>query len=434
MSERHPRAIARLGSLAGAVAALTVATSLLWPGTAGAASTLGASAAEHGRYFGTAISAGKLGDAAYTTIAGREFGMATPENEMKWDATEPAQNTFSWTAADRIVSFAQGHGMRVRGHALAWHSQQPAWVQGLSGAALRSAMLNHVSTVAAHYRGQIYSWDVVNEAFADGTSGARRDSNLQRTGNDWIEAAFRAARTADPGAKLCYNDYNIDSWTAAKTQAVAAMIRDFRSRGVPIDCVGLQSHFTGGSSYPAGYRSTLANFAALGVDVQITELDITNANPTAYGNVVTDCYAVARCNGVTVWGVRDSDSWRSTESPLLFDGAGTKKAAYTAVLTALNAGAGGGTGTGCTATYVQGTVFGDRYNSTVNVTGSTSWIVTVTITPPQRISTTWSAAVSWDTSGNVMTARPNGSGNSFGFTTMFNGNSTARPSLSCRVG
>lgn len=120
--------------------------------------------------------------------------------------------------------------------------------------------------------------------------------------------------------------------------------------------------------------------------------------------------------------------------PGSFDGAGNKNAAYTSVLTALNAGAGGGgTGTGCTATYVQGTVFGDRYNSTVNVTGSTSWIVTVTITPPQRISATWSAAVSWDGSGNVMTARPNGSGNSFGFTTMFNGNTTARPALICRT-
>jgi endo-1,4-beta-xylanase len=91
-------------------------------------------------------------------------------------------------------------------------------------------------------------------------------------------------------------------------------------------------------------------------------------------------------------------------------------------------------GGGCTATMVAGTVFGDRYNTTVNVTGSNSWIVTVTITPPQRISSTWNASVSWDSSGNVMTARPNGSGNSFGFTTMFNGNSSARPSVSCRVG
>jgi peptidoglycan-N-acetylglucosamine deacetylase len=93
-----------------------------------------------------------------------------------------------------------------------------------------------------------------------------------------------------------------------------------------------------------------------------------------------------------------------------------------------------GGGGGCTATMVPGTVFGDRYNTTVNVTGSNSWIVTVTITPPQRISSTWNASVSWDASGNVMTARPNGSGNSFGFTTMFNGNSSARPSVSCRVG
>jgi endo-1,4-beta-xylanase len=89
---------------------------------------------------------------------------------------------------------------------------------------------------------------------------------------------------------------------------------------------------------------------------------------------------------------------------------------------------------GCTATWVQGTVWADRYNSTVNVSGTNNWVVTVTITPPQRVSTTWSASVSWDSSGNVMTARPNGSGNSFGFTTMFNGNTTARPSVSCRVG
>jgi endo-1,4-beta-xylanase len=437
------RTRARMALIVGAVCVASATAIVTITGTATAASTLGASAAEHGRYFGTALNAGKLNDNAYTTIAGREFNMVTPENEMKWDATEPSQNSFSYGQADQIVNFATSHGQRVRGHALAWHSQQPSWVQNMSGTALRNAMLNHVTTVASHYRGKIFAWDVVNEAFADGSSGARRDSNLQRTGNDWIEAAFRAARAADSGAKLCYNDYNIDNWSAAKTQAVANMIRDFKSRGVPIDCVGLQSHFTGGSSYPSGYRTTLSNFAALGVDVHITELDITNANATAYGNVVNDCYTVSRCAGITVWGVRDSDSWRSGESPLLFDGGGNKKAAYTSVLNALNAGGvqptgapttppgGGGS---CTASLVPGTVFGDRYNTTVNISGTNTWTVTVTITPPQKVSTTWNATVSWDSSGNIMTAQPNGSGNSFGFTTMFNGNTNARPTATCRVG
>jgi len=436
------RARARTALIIGAVGLASATTIVVITGTASAASTLGASAAEHGRYFGTALSSGKLNDNTYTTIAGREFNMVTPENEMKWDATEPSQNSFSYGQADQIVNFATSHGQRIRGHALAWHSQQPGWVQNLSGTALRNAMLNHVTTVATHYRGKIFAWDVVNEAFADGSSGARRDSNLQRTGNDWIEAAFRAARSADSGAKLCYNDYNIDDWNAAKTQAVANMVRDFKSRGVPIDCVGLQSHFTGGSSYPANYRTTLSNFAALGVDVHITELDITNANATAYGNVAKDCFAVARCAGITVWGIRDSDSWRSGESPLLFDGSGNKKAAYTAVLNAINGTTGGGTtsptptggGGGCTATIVPGTVFGDRYNTTINVTGTNTWTVTVTITPPQKISTTWNINATWDSSGNIMTAKPNGSGNSFGFTTMFNGNSSARPRATCQTG
>jgi endo-1,4-beta-xylanase len=218
------------------------------------------------------------------------------------------------------------------------------------------------------------------------------------------------------------------------------MVQDFKSRNVPIDCVGLQSHFTGGSSYPSNYRTTLSSFAALGVDLNITELDITNANSTAYANVVNDCYAVSRCGGITVWGVRDSDSWRSGESPLLFAGNGSKKAAYTSVLNALNAGTPQPSATGpttsppggsCTASITPGTVFGDRYNTTINISGTNTWTATVTITPPQKISTTWNATVTWDSTGNIMTARPNGSGNSFGFTTMFNGNSTARPNVTC---
>ncbi|MFD5594912.1 endo-1,4-beta-xylanase [Streptomyces griseorubiginosus] len=321
------------------IGVLGAATALVTSPPAHAAeSTLGAAAAQSGRYFGTAIASGRLGDSAYTSIANREFNMVTPENEMKIDATEPQRGQFNFTAGDRVYNWAVQNGKKVRGHTLAWHSQQPGWMQSLTGSSLRQAMIDHINGVMAHYKGKIAQWDVVNEAFADGNSGARRDSNLQRTGNDWIEVAFRTARAADPAAKLCYNDYNTDNWTWAKTQAVYNMVKDFKQRGVPIDCVGFQSHFNNDSPYNSNYRTTLQSFAALGVDVAVTELDIQGASPTTYANVVNDCLAVSRCLGVTVWGVRDSDSWRSEQTPLLFNGDGSKKAAYTSVLNALNGG------------------------------------------------------------------------------------------------
>ncbi|MBM7169332.1 endo-1,4-beta-xylanase [Streptomyces sp. G44] len=321
------------------VGVLGAAAALMAPPTAHAAeSTLGAAAAQSGRYFGTAIASGKLGDSSYTTIAGREFDSVTAENEMKIDATEPQRGQFDFAAGDRVHNWAVRNGKQVRGHTLAWHSQQPGWMQSLSGGTLRQAMIDHIKGVMTHYKGKVAQWDVVNEAFADGGSGARRDSNLQRTGNDWIEVAFRTARAADPAAKLCYNDYNVENWTWAKTQAMYAMVRDFKQRGVPIDCVGFQAHFNSGSPYHSNFRTTLRNFAALGVDVAITELDIQGAPATTYADVTKDCLAVARCLGITVWGVRDTDSWRAEHTPLLFNGDGSKKPAYTAVLAALNGG------------------------------------------------------------------------------------------------
>ncbi|MBP3081162.1 Endo-1,4-beta-xylanase A precursor [Streptomyces sp. ADI96-15] len=329
----------RLVLLALVAGILGLAVALVAPPPAHAAeSTLGAAAAQSGRYFGTAIASGKLGDPAYTTIASREFDSVTAENEMKIDATQPQRGQFNFTAGDRVYNWAVQNGKQVRGHTLAWHSQQPGWMQSLSGSTLRQAMIDHINGVMGHYKGKIAQWDVVNEAFADGSSGARRDSNLQRTGNDWIEVAFRTARAADPAAKLCYNDYNVENWTWAKTQAMYTMVKDFKQRGVPIDCVGFQAHFNSGSPYNSNFRTTLQNFAALGVDVAVTELDIQGAPASTYAAVTNDCLAVSRCLGITVWGVRDTDSWRSGDTPLLFNGDGSKKAAYTAVLDALNGG------------------------------------------------------------------------------------------------
>jgi endo-1,4-beta-xylanase len=442
------KSVSRITLVSTLVAAVAGAAVLLAAPASGAASTLAAAAQQSGRYFGTAVAANKLGDSTYTGILNREFDMVTAENEMKMDATEPNQGQFSFGNGDRILNQARNQGKRVRGHALAWYAQQPGWMQNMSGSSLRSAMLNHVTQVASYYKGKIYAWDVVNEAFADGNSGGRRDSNLQRTGNDWIEAAFRAARAADPNAKLCYNDYNTDNWSAAKTQGVYNMVRDFKSRGVPIDCVGFQAHFNSGNPVPSNYHTTLGNFAALGVDVQITELDIEGSGSSQaqqFQGVAQACLSVARCTGITVWGIRDSDSWRSSGTPLLFDGSGNKKAAYNSVLSVLNTGTGGTSPTtttttttpgqnpgGCTATYSEGEKWNDRFNGTVTVSGSDNWTVTVTVGSPQKIIAIWNTTATWDSSGNVMTARPNGSGNAFGFTVQHNGNWNW-PTVSCQA-
>ncbi|GAB3897575.1 hypothetical protein GCM10027612_54160 [Microbispora bryophytorum subsp. camponoti] len=450
--------------LAGALGVLSAVTAVAVSVPAdAAASTLGAAAAQSGRYFGTAISSSRLGDSNYTTIANREFNMVTAENEMKIDATEPNQGQFNFNNADRIYNWAVQNGKQVRGHTLAWHSQQPGWMQSLSGSALRQAMINHINGVMAHYKGKIPYWDVVNEAFDDG-NGGRRDSNLQRTGNDWIEVAFRTARAADPAAKLCYNDYNIDNWTWAKTQGVYNMVKDFKSRGVPIDCVGLQGHFNSGSAYNSNYRTTLQSFAALGVDVAITELDVEGASATTYANIVNDCLAVSRCVGITVWGVRDSDSWRSSQTPLLFDGNGNKKAAYTSVLNALNNAAPNtspsptppvspspsptppvspspGTSPqpgGCSATMRTVNSWPGGFQSEVTVTAGSSavngWTLNWTWSGGQTFSSVWNGTQS--VSGSSVTVRnapyngsiAAGSSTTVGFTA--NGNA-ATPSVTC---
>lgn len=313
------------------------------------ATTLAQAGAQSGRTIGVAIEANLLGTNAYTTIAETQFDGVTPGYEMKWQTTEPSQGSFNFGPADTIVSFAQSHNMKIRGHTLVWYSQLASWVNSISSSsALLSAMDNHITTEMTHFKGEIWYWDVVNEAFND--NGTRRSDAFQNLiGNSYIEDAFRTARAADPNAKLCYNDYNIEDMNSAKSQAVFAMVQDFKSRGVPIDCVGFQSHFIVGQ-VPADFQATLQKFANLGIDVQITELDDRMPTPassvnlaqqaTDYATVARDCLAVSRCNDITIWGVGEPDSWvPSTFSgqgqALLYDQNYQPKAAYTSFLNAL---------------------------------------------------------------------------------------------------
>ncbi|WP_117208137.1 endo-1,4-beta-xylanase [Allorhizocola rhizosphaerae] len=311
--------------------------------------SLGALAAAKGKFFGSATDNPELSDAPYVQILTTEFGQITVGNTMKWQYTEPARGQFNYSQADTIVNLAQSNGQLVRGHTLVWHNQLPSWVNSVPNNELLGVMRNHITHEATHFRGKVIHWDVVNEAFEE--NGTRRQTVFQqKIGDSYIAEAFRAARAADPGAKLYYNDYNIEGINA-KSDAVYNMVRSFLQQGIPIDGVGMQAHLILGQ-VPSSLQQNIQRFADLGLDVAITELDIRMNLPrdTAkdmqqaddYRRVVNACLAVTRCVGITVWDYTDKYSWIPSVFPgqgaaLPYDENFNKKPAYHAIANALGA-------------------------------------------------------------------------------------------------
>jgi len=282
-----------------------------------------AEAVPGGRRIGAAVAVQHLSLPAYRKTLAFHFNSVTPENDMKWAYVEPSPGQFSFRAGDELVAFAAENGMRVRGHALVWHTQLASWVARLSGDALRAALVRHVKGEAGHWKGKIAQWDVVNEAFADGEVGdLRHDSPFTALGPGFIDEAFRAAHEADPAAQLFYNDYEIEGLGSVKAEAVFRMVGRMKAAGVPIDGVGFQMHVDP-RRWPAAdqIRRNLERFAALGVAVELTEMDVPvgeiegadaqklEQQRMLTHDIVAACVAVPQCSGITFWGFTDRYSW-----------------------------------------------------------------------------------------------------------------------------
>ncbi len=209
----------------------------------------------------------------------QHFNSLTPENAMKMGPIHPRKNQYFWRDADSIVNFAQRNGLRVRGHNLCWHEQTPSWIftngdgTEVTKEELLSRLRDHIFTVVKRYQGKIYVWDVVNEAVDDDSTKFLRNSKwYQICGEDFIAKAFEYAHEADPQAKLFYNDYNTER--PEKTERVYRLLKKLVDAKVPVHGVGLQAHWSIYEPSEQELQSTIDKFASLGLEVQITELDM----------------------------------------------------------------------------------------------------------------------------------------------------------------
>ena len=301
------------------------------------------------------------------------FSALTTENAFKWGEMSPARHSTSFATTDRMVAFATRHHLRLRAHNLFWHRYQvPDWVLGAversasPRATLRSLMHRRIRAVVRRYAGRVAIWDVVNEPLAvfgagydtEDSAVTRRNVFFTTLGERYIDDAFRWTHRADPRGRLFLNEV---VWNPAlgdpKADALLALVRRLKRRGVPIHGVGIQAHGVFGVAppwFPASEASLVRYLRALsrlGVKVEITELDVAlpllggardplAAQAAVYHRVAAACGRVRACTGLTVWGLRDPDSWLDTDPiaragapnrPLLLDAAGLRKPAYRAV-------------------------------------------------------------------------------------------------------
>ncbi len=339
--------------------------------------------------FGTAITPSDLSSKSQMALVNKHFsGSITVGNEMKPDSVLNYNATkayfeetgddetpqISFSAAKPVLNYCLKNNIPVRIHTLVWHSQTPLWffkenydekADYVSKEKMLKRMENYIKsyfeTLTELYPDiDFYACDVVNEAWSGGGGKPRQpghpDSSNGYGASDWvavfgdnsfIEPAFTFAREYAPkGCKLYYNDYN--EYMTENMNAITEMAKSLKEKGV-IDGIGMQSHLDVRQSLDASfpsvnmYKAALDNYASLGLDIQVTELDATIPENSGdkyfdiqaeYFNGIMDAIESHKddISAVVYWGITDPASWRASQQPLLFDGEYKAKPAYYAII------------------------------------------------------------------------------------------------------
>jgi len=308
---------------------------------------------------GACVMTGQLADPAFTGLLISQFGQVTPEWEMKMEAVLRDDGGFDFARADAIAAFCAAHDLRLHGHTLIWYSQGGAAFDRIDngGRVFADAYRNYILGVAGHYRGRVAGWDVVNEPVAEDGNGYRDCIWRRNLGMDYVSQAFHHAREADPGAVLFLNDYNLET-NPLKRRTFLALAEQLLKVGAPLGGLGTQTHL-GVDVAPGLVTAAIRDLASLGLPIHVSELDVSTqggrldrrdagARDAAQARLVGEtagafaALPAAQRYALTIWGVRDQDSWLArppregagSERPLLFDNTGAPKTAARAFIDA----------------------------------------------------------------------------------------------------
>jgi len=292
--------------------------------------SLRAHARRHGLVYGSAVVIPVVQqNADFASLLSEQCGIVVPSNELKMVALRPSRDKFNFGPPDFLLDFAQKNNMQMRGHNLCWHESIPGWMRkNTDKNEIKQIFVDHITTVCKHYAGKLQSWDVVNEAIDPAQKqpgGMRKSFWYDNLGPDYIDLAFHTARAADPNVKLTYNDYGVEGdndGDAEKRRLMLELVKGMKSRGVPIDSVGIQGHLNAGQKYCQGVADFIEAFHQLGLEVYVTELDVnddaTVSNDLAERDAIiaktyTDFLSAVLPNpavkAVLTWDLSDKYTW-----------------------------------------------------------------------------------------------------------------------------